>query len=63
MLVNIKKLSELCEQIEEELAKVETLEELKEARKAYFKEHRYIVSYLLFLQEDIEHDKAVDAIL
>ena len=56
MLVNEKRLSELCESIENELAQVETIEELKEARKLYFKEHRYIVAYFLFLQEEIEDE-------
>jgi len=56
LLVNEKRLSELCESIENELAQVETIEELKEARKLYFKEHRYIVAYFLFLQEEIEDE-------
>jgi len=57
LLINEDRLSNLCEDIENELAQVETIEELKAARKVYFKEHRYIVAYFLFLQEEIEEEE------
>jgi hypothetical protein len=56
LLIDNERLSELCEDIENEIGQVETMEELKEARKAYFKEHRYIVAYFLYLQEEIEKE-------
>jgi len=56
LLVNEDKLSSLFEEIENELAVVDTLEELKDARRAFFKEHRYVVAYFLYLQEEIEDE-------
>jgi len=43
--------------LEDEVAKAETIDDIIELRKEYFKQHRYILSYFLYIQEEIEKDE------